>query len=117
MLNEERITILMGLSGAMVPAGMRKIISWLIRNRYIDVLVSTGANHFHDIHEAMGFRHYLGSELPMTTTSSKRELTGFTMFLPARRSLTESITLADITSELDGIMSSRQFIEEIAKRA
>lgn len=62
MLEEDRMTILMGLAGAMVPAGMRKIISWLIRNRFIDVLVSTGANLFHDIHEALGFKHYIGSE-------------------------------------------------------
>lgn len=61
MLREEELTILMGLSGAMVPAGMGKIIAYLIQNRYIDCLVSTGANIFHDIFEALGGRHYKGS--------------------------------------------------------
>ncbi|MBW6470389.1 MAG: deoxyhypusine synthase [Methanosarcinaceae archaeon] len=63
MLKEDDITILMGLTGAMVPAGMRKIISYMIQNRMIDCLVSTGANIFHDCHEALGKKHYVGSHL------------------------------------------------------
>ena len=48
------------LSGAMVPAGMRNIVSDLIRNGYVDVLVITGANLVHDIIESFGC-HCLGS--------------------------------------------------------
>ena len=54
-------TILLGMSGAMIPAGMRRIISTLIKYRFIDGLVSTGANLFHDIHETLGNYHYIGS--------------------------------------------------------
>ncbi len=61
MLNEKNLTVFMGLTGAMVPAGMRKIILHLIENRLIDCLVSTGANIFHDCHEALGMKHYVGS--------------------------------------------------------
>lgn len=57
-----RAFIFLGLAGAMVPAGMRRLLVQLIRRRYIDCLVSTGANLFHDIHESLGFRHYLGTE-------------------------------------------------------
>lgn len=53
--------IFFGLAGAMVPAGMREVIVHLIENRYIDVLVSTGANLFHDIHETLGWDHFQGS--------------------------------------------------------
>ncbi len=56
----DRTTIFLGLAGAMVPAGMRKVISFLIKNRYIDCLVSTGANLFHDIHETRGRFHWQG---------------------------------------------------------
>jgi deoxyhypusine synthase len=45
----------------MVPAGMRRVVSYLIRRRMIDVLVSTGANLYHDSFEALGGHHYLGS--------------------------------------------------------
>jgi len=60
MLREDTL-IFLGLSGALVPAGMREIMVYLIKNRFIDCLVSTGANLFHDAHESMGNYHYLGS--------------------------------------------------------
>ena len=61
MLADPDCTILMGLSGAMVPAGMRRLVRFMIENRLIDILTSTGANFFHDIHETKGFSHYQGS--------------------------------------------------------
>jgi len=60
MLKGER-TIFLGLAGAMVPAGMRQVIVYLIENRLIDCLVSTGANLFHDLHESLGRFHWQGS--------------------------------------------------------
>ncbi|MBN2110477.1 MAG: deoxyhypusine synthase [Methanosarcinaceae archaeon] len=63
MLNDDGVTIFMGLSGAMVPAGMRNVVTYLIENHLIDCLVSTGANIFHDCHEALGLKHYVGSHL------------------------------------------------------
>ncbi len=62
MLADPECTILMGLSGAMVPGGMRRLVRFLIENRLIDILTSTGANFFHDIHESKGFHHFHGSE-------------------------------------------------------
>jgi len=56
----DRCTIMMGMSGAMVPAGMRRLVVRMIENRLIDCLVSTGANFFHDFHETMGYYHYQG---------------------------------------------------------
>ncbi len=61
MLADPECTILMGLSGAMVPAGMRRVVRFMIESRLIDILTSTGANFFHDIHETKGFHHYQGS--------------------------------------------------------
>ena len=55
------VYILFGLAGAMVPAGMRKVIAFLIENHCIDCLVSTGANLFHDLHETLGRHHYMTS--------------------------------------------------------
>ena len=54
-------TIMMGMSGAMVPAGMRRLVVRMIEHRLIDCLVSTGANFFHDLHETKGNFHYQGS--------------------------------------------------------
>jgi deoxyhypusine synthase len=55
-------TVFLGLSGALVAAGMRRLISYLIKNHYVDVVVSTGANLFHDLHETLGRYHYQGSD-------------------------------------------------------
>ena len=63
MLKQNNLTIMMGYTGAMSPAGMRKIISYMIQNRMIDCLVSTGANMFHDIFESVGGHHYVGSHV------------------------------------------------------
>ncbi len=37
------------------------VVAYLIEHRYIDCLVSTGANLYHDLHETRGRHHYLGS--------------------------------------------------------
>ncbi len=48
------------LAGAMVPVGMQQVIIDFIREGFIDVLVSTGANLTHDLAECLGFRHQQG---------------------------------------------------------
>ena len=57
----ERPTIFLGLAGAMIPGGMKGIISTLVQNQLVDVIVSTGANMYHDFVEALGEHHYIGS--------------------------------------------------------
>jgi len=54
-------TVMMGMSGLLVPAGMRRLVVYLIKNRFIDLLVTTGDNLFHDLHETLGRFHYMGS--------------------------------------------------------
>ena len=48
------------LAGAMVPAGMQKIIHDMLNLGFIDVLITTGANLTHDIAETLGFPHLQG---------------------------------------------------------
>src|SRR5438132_207959 len=54
-------TIFLGTAGALSAGGMRLIIAHAIERRYIDCLVSTGANLYHDLHETRGRRHFIGS--------------------------------------------------------
>src|SRR3989304_4059001 len=61
MLKEKDLTIIMGFSGSMSTAGQWTIINWLMQNRFIDVLVSTGANVSEDIVDAMGLGYWQGS--------------------------------------------------------
>ena len=60
MIKDPDCTILLGLSGAMIPGGMQKCLIELVERHYVDVIVSTGANIFHDACEHLGVRHYMG---------------------------------------------------------
>jgi deoxyhypusine synthase len=63
MVQQKDLTIFMGYSGSLSTTGQWKLVRWLIENRYIDVLVSTGANISEDIMEAMGNKYYQGTWL------------------------------------------------------
>jgi len=63
MVKEKDITIAMGYSGSMSTAGQWTIVNWLMENRFIDVLVSTGANVSEDIVDAMGFGYWQGTHM------------------------------------------------------
>jgi len=54
--------VFLGLAGAMVPAGMRDLFVYMIKNGLVDCIVSTGANLFHDCHETIGKLHYQGCQ-------------------------------------------------------
>jgi deoxyhypusine synthase len=44
----------------MIPAGMQRCLVEMVRHHYVDAIVSTGANIFHDICEQAGVCHYVG---------------------------------------------------------
>ncbi len=58
MIIDEDMNVFMSLGGPMVPGGMRKIISSMIKEKQVNVLISSGANITHDLLEAFGGRHY-----------------------------------------------------------
>lgn len=60
MIEDRECVKFFGLAGAMVPAGMQKVIHDFIEDGFIDVLVATGANLTHDIAETLGYHHLQG---------------------------------------------------------
>ena len=58
MITDKDITILFGYAASLSTTGQWKIINWLLENKYIDILVATGANLSEDIVEAMGHSYY-----------------------------------------------------------
>ena len=68
MINDD-VTILLGYAGSLSTTGQWKIINWLIENRYIDVLIPTGANISEDIVDAMGMGYWQGNP-----TANNKEL-------------------------------------------
>lgn len=61
MLREADNTIFLGYAGSLSTTGQWRIVKWLIERRYIDVLVSTGANVSEDLLEGLGYSYYQGS--------------------------------------------------------
>ncbi len=60
MFSDPSYTTFITLSGPLVAGGMRVIIRDLIRDGYIDAVMTNGANMIHDLLEAMGRTHYQG---------------------------------------------------------
>ncbi|MBN2733836.1 MAG: deoxyhypusine synthase [Methanomicrobiaceae archaeon] len=83
MLRDNDAVKFFGLAGAMVPGGMGGIVSDLIKDGHIDVLVSTGANLTHDTIEAIGCRHYHGTEICDDNLLHEEEINRiYDVFLP-----------------------------------
>jgi deoxyhypusine synthase len=55
---DDNSTIYMCGTGNLITSGMRRLISYVIKNRFVDVLVMSGSVLFHDIHESLGRNHY-----------------------------------------------------------
>ncbi len=58
--DRQRPTILLGLAGSLIAAGMRQVIVDLIEKNMVDVVVSTGAIISQDYYQVRGGRHYHG---------------------------------------------------------
>jgi deoxyhypusine synthase len=50
------------LAGPIIPGGLRTVITDLVNEKLIDGIVTTGANVTHDLLEALGHKHLVGSE-------------------------------------------------------
>ena len=61
MFGDPDYTVFLTLAGALVPGGLRNVIAGLIDEEYVNVLVTTGANMVHDMVEALGYSHYIGT--------------------------------------------------------
>lgn len=61
MFGDPDYTVFLTLAGALVPGGLRSIVADLIREEHVNVLVTTGANMVHDMVEALGYSHYVGT--------------------------------------------------------
>ena len=62
------------LAGPLIPGGLRTVITDLVGAGYIDGVVTTGANVTHDLLEALGHRHIVGSENADDTALRRRGL-------------------------------------------
>jgi deoxyhypusine synthase len=118
MIKDPSATIFLGYTGSLSTTGQWKIIRWLIEKRYIDILVSTGANISEDIVEAMGFSYYQGSHL-----TSDRDLfhEGINRYYDVYGREDDYLKMTELIAEFMGTLdetynySSREFLNRFGK--
>jgi deoxyhypusine synthase len=59
MLDDNSTIYLCG-SGNLIPSGMRRLLAYVIKNRFVDVIVMSGTVLYQDIHETLGRNHFQG---------------------------------------------------------
>jgi deoxyhypusine synthase len=118
MLRDPKCVIFLGLSGAMIPGGMRKVIRDMIDMNLVDVVVSTGANIFHDVFESFGFHHYIGFENGNDDLLRKHRVVRVYDALMDDREINQVIRLlSKVPEELGaGVVSSREYFHALGGR-
>lgn len=61
LTDPDRPTIYLSLTGALIAAGLRRVVRDMVRTGIVDVIVSTGAILYHDYYESRGGRHHRSS--------------------------------------------------------
>jgi deoxyhypusine synthase len=69
---EQDVTIGLTMAGALTPAGLGGSILTLMEYGFVDFIVSTGANLYHDIHHALAYALHRGS-FDLDDTELQRE--------------------------------------------
>ncbi|MGA7937743.1 MAG: deoxyhypusine synthase [Kovacikia sp.] len=99
---QEGVTVGLSLSGAMTPAGLGvSVLAPLIRNGFVDWIISTGANLYHDMHYGLGLELYASN--PFVDDVKLRQ--------------EGRIRIYDIVFGYDVLLETDAFIREILKAA
>lgn len=125
MFGDEDVSVFFGLAGAMVPTGMRQLVVDLIRDGYIDALVTTGANLTHDTIEGIGGKHHHGAvygEDEKTERDHDETLRDewvdriYNVYLPQEHfTLLETHLREEVFPAFDGTVSIRELTAELGR--
>jgi deoxyhypusine synthase len=122
MVRDKECTIFLALSGAVVPAGMRKLVTDLVRSRLVDVIVSTGASMVHDAIEALNGHHYKGNWVVDDHELYKYHIFRiYDVFVPEEDYVRMDYAFAEMYREIAAekkgeSLSSNEFAWELGKR-
>lgn len=75
MCQEKTCTNILTIAGSTSAAGCMQVYVDMVRNKMVDVVVSTGASIIDmDLFEALGFKHYIGEKENVIPDTTLREL-------------------------------------------
>jgi deoxyhypusine synthase len=87
MFSDRDYVNFISLAGPIIPGGLRTIITDLVDQGEISGIVTTGANVTHDMLEALGHRHIVGSETADDRTLKRRGLSRIYDLLVSQKSI------------------------------
>ena len=111
----KRQTVMLGLAGPLIAAGLRNVIRDLIVSGFVDVVVSTGAILYQDIYQARGYQHYRGT--PVADDRVLRDLyidRIYDTYVDEEKFWETDKWCGEIADKLGDVsLSSRQFIDHL----
>jgi deoxyhypusine synthase len=117
--DRKRPTVMLGLAGPLVAAGLRKVIADMIEYRMVDVIVSTGAILYQDFYQARGFEHWKGS--PQADDAVLRDLyidRIYDTYVDEEAFWKTDLWIGEFADAYAGrILSSRAFLVDLAAEA
>jgi deoxyhypusine synthase len=118
MLSDKNCTTFLTLAGSTSAAGCMKIYSDMIKYNMIDVIVATGASIIDmDFFEALGFRHYQGSQFQDDTQLRENYIDRiYDTYIDEEELQSCDKTICEIADSLEPrSYTSREFIKEIGR--
>lgn len=113
---EKKAEIVLTLSGALVPAGMRGCLVECIKNGWINVLVSTGANLTHDLASSFGEEYVCWKGESDAELRKKKASRIYDIISPDSSSIKFEKEIQKILSKLEGEYTPSELLREIGLR-
>ena len=118
MISDKNCSIFLTLAGSTSAGGCMKLYSDLVKYNMVDAIVATGASIIDmDFFEALGFKHYQGSQFQDDTELRKNYIDRiYDTYIDEEELQDCDRTICDIANSLDPkAYTSREFIKELGK--
>ena len=118
MLSDKDCSIFLTLAGSTSAGGCMNLYTDLVKNNMIDAIVATGASIIDmDFFEALGFKHYQGSQFQDDTELRKNYIDRiYDTYIDEEELQACDQTICDIANTLKAkSYTSREFIKELGK--
>jgi len=116
MLKDDSCSIMLALAGSLFSAGLKNVVTDMIRYNMVDIVVSTGAIMVdQDFFEGIGYHHYLGNSLADDDRLRKLHIDRiYDTYINEDELRKCDLTVAKIADSLqERPYSSREFIKEM----
>ena len=118
MIKDKNCSIFLTLAGSTSAAGCMNLYTDLVKYNMVDAIVATGASIIDmDFFEALGFKHYQGSQFQDDTELRKNYIDRiYDTYIDEEELQTCDKTICEIANSLEPkTYTSREFISEIGK--